>query len=176
MARKTISNRVRFEVLKRDGFACHYCGRKSPQVDLEIDHIQAVANGGSNDIGNLIAACQQCNSGKTDSRLWNQSSIDCCGDSDIEMYCASLSVYEDLWLELTARFGFAITSKAAIDSTTKLFAEWSGMVIEEKDGTGKHVHDLIVNEVFRLMEKMVQASYLTKEMSSSFESSAEEHY
>ena len=55
---------VRFEVFKRDGFACAYCGRKPPDVTLEADHIIPVAEGGDDDLANLITACWDCNRGK----------------------------------------------------------------------------------------------------------------
>lgn len=66
MKRKSISNKVRFEVLKRDDFSCHYCGAKPPEVRLEVDHIEPIARGGSNDESNLVAACERCNCGKRD--------------------------------------------------------------------------------------------------------------
>lgn len=62
--RKSISARVRFEVFKRDGFTCHYCGAHPPGVLLHVDHIVAVANGGENDPDNLITSCEACNLGK----------------------------------------------------------------------------------------------------------------
>jgi len=43
MERKAISKKLRFEVYKRDKFTCQYCGRKAPDVILEIDHINPVA-------------------------------------------------------------------------------------------------------------------------------------
>lgn len=64
MARKAISKKTRFEVFKRDGFKCQYCGAHPPQVLLHVDHILAVANGGSNHMDNLVTACQPCNLGK----------------------------------------------------------------------------------------------------------------
>lgn len=64
MGRKAISKKVRFEVFKRDGFKCQYCGAHPPGVLLHIDHINPVAAGGGNDIDNLIAACESCNLGK----------------------------------------------------------------------------------------------------------------
>lgn len=64
MARKAISKGVRFEVFKRDRFTCQYCGAHPPSVILHVDHIQAVANGGTNAIDNLITACLPCNLGK----------------------------------------------------------------------------------------------------------------
>jgi len=58
------SKRVRFEVFKRDGFQCQYCGRTPPEITLELDHILARANGGQDDIANYITACFDCNRGK----------------------------------------------------------------------------------------------------------------
>ena len=62
--RKSISKKIRFEVFKRDAFTCQYCGRTAPEVILEIDHINPVANGGNNDLMNLITSCYDCNRGK----------------------------------------------------------------------------------------------------------------
>lgn len=62
--RKSISKKTRFEVFKRDQFTCQYCGNTPPAVVLEADHINAVANGGDNDIDNLITSCFDCNRGK----------------------------------------------------------------------------------------------------------------
>jgi 5-methylcytosine-specific restriction endonuclease McrA len=64
--RKNLSNRTRFEVFKRDEFVCQYCGRKPPQVILQVDHIIPVSKGGDNEIINLITSCFDCNSGKSD--------------------------------------------------------------------------------------------------------------
>jgi hypothetical protein len=59
-----ISKRRRFLVLQRDGFRCRYCGLRSPEAVLEVDHITAVANGGRDDFDNLITSCRDCNRGK----------------------------------------------------------------------------------------------------------------
>lgn len=64
--RQPLSKRVRFEVFKRDGFACQYCGATPPGVLLHCDHIHPVAEGGSNDMDNLVTACEACNQGKSD--------------------------------------------------------------------------------------------------------------
>jgi len=66
MARKSTGKRLRFEVFKRDHFTCQYCGAQPPDVVLVVDHIDAVATGGSNHIDNLITACEACNGGKAD--------------------------------------------------------------------------------------------------------------
>lgn len=55
----------RFEVFKRDGFTCQYCGAHPPSAVLHVDHIVAVANGGTSDDDNLITSCSTCNLGKS---------------------------------------------------------------------------------------------------------------
>lgn len=67
--RKSISKKIRFEVFKRDGFACQYCGAHPPSVILNVDHINPVALGGKNDMDNYITACQPCNLGKSATSL-----------------------------------------------------------------------------------------------------------
>lgn len=69
MPRIALQKKTRFEVFKRDGFKCQYCGNCPPNVVLQVDHINPVANGGENDIDNLITACFDCNSGKSDRLL-----------------------------------------------------------------------------------------------------------
>jgi hypothetical protein len=73
--RKGLSKKIRFEVFKRDGFTCQYCGKKAPEVVLECDHISPVAAGGSNDVLNLITACFECNSGKSDRTLSDRTVV-----------------------------------------------------------------------------------------------------
>ena len=62
--RVSTGKRLRFEVFKRDGFACQYCGAQPPDVVLVLDHVQPVAKGGNNSELNLITACETCNQGK----------------------------------------------------------------------------------------------------------------
>lgn len=76
MTREPIKKSVRFEVFKRDSFTCQYCGMKAPDVVLELDHITPVAEGGDNDILNLLTACRACNSGKSDRVLSDRSAIE----------------------------------------------------------------------------------------------------
>jgi hypothetical protein len=67
--RKTVSKGLRFDIFRRDGFTCQYCGRHPDDVVLEIDHIRPVIDGGDNDPLNLITACEDCNRGKGKKRL-----------------------------------------------------------------------------------------------------------
>ena len=63
--RKSLGKKLRYEILARDSFTCRYCGAQpDASVLLVVDHIQPVAEGGTNDPTNLITACQPCNAGK----------------------------------------------------------------------------------------------------------------
>lgn len=73
--RKAISKRVRFEVLKRDAFTCQYCGKMPPDTVLHIDHIKPVSKGGNNGILNLVTSCVDCNLGKSNIELSDDSAV-----------------------------------------------------------------------------------------------------
>lgn len=60
-----VTKRVRFEVLRRDKHTCKYCGASAPEVKLTVDHVVPVSLGGADTPENLVAACADCNAGKT---------------------------------------------------------------------------------------------------------------
>lgn len=63
--RSSIPPGLRFKVFNRDNFRCVYCGRgPSDGVKLQVDHVQPVSKGGTNDLLNLVTACSECNLGK----------------------------------------------------------------------------------------------------------------
>ncbi len=65
--RKPLSKRLRFEVFKRDGFKCVYCGATPADgIVLECDHVVPVSDGGADEIENLVTSCFDCNRGKSD--------------------------------------------------------------------------------------------------------------
>lgn len=74
--RNPISKKERFNLFKRDSFTCQYCGCKSPEVVLEVDHIIPIAENGSNELINLITSCFDCNRGKGKSMLKPEDIID----------------------------------------------------------------------------------------------------
>ena len=59
-----LSKKLRFDVFKRDDFQCQYCGRRSPDVILEVDHIIPKKKGGKDEFENLVTSCFECNRGK----------------------------------------------------------------------------------------------------------------
>ena len=64
---RAVSNNLRHLVMKRDLFRCVYCGRSPSHtvgLELHVDHIKAVANGGLSVLENLQTLCSQCNWGK----------------------------------------------------------------------------------------------------------------
>lgn len=60
-----VSKRLRYEVLKRDNHTCRYCGGSAPDVVLTVDHVTPTALGGTDEPSNLVAACRDCNAGKS---------------------------------------------------------------------------------------------------------------
>jgi hypothetical protein len=61
-----IGKALRFEIFARDAFTCQYCGRRPPDVVLELDHIHPKSKGGPDDPVNLLTSCYDCNRGKSD--------------------------------------------------------------------------------------------------------------
>ena len=64
-----VSKSLRFEVLRRDQFTCRYCGSKAPDVQLHVDHVVPAALGGPDAPENLVTACVDCNAGKANRSL-----------------------------------------------------------------------------------------------------------
>lgn len=66
---RAVSLRLRFAVLRRDGFRCQYCGG-TPQegYELQVDHKIPWSKGGATVLENLITACFLCNAGKSNSQ------------------------------------------------------------------------------------------------------------
>lgn len=60
-----VSKRLRYEILKRDNHSCRYCGQMAPDAVLTVDHVTPVALGGTDEPSNLVAACKDCNAGKS---------------------------------------------------------------------------------------------------------------
>lgn len=64
--RVPISNSTRFKIMERDGFICRVCGRSAAEdhVTLNVDHWICLANGGTNEVSNLVTLCAPCNKAK----------------------------------------------------------------------------------------------------------------
>ena len=66
-----VSQKLRAEVLDRDGFTCQMCGKAAGEIDddtgrpvrLHIGHIVDKVYGGKDELANLRALCSTCNQG-----------------------------------------------------------------------------------------------------------------
>lgn len=116
-SRKQISTRTRFEIFKRDGFVCQYCGRHPPEVILEVDHIKAVSRGGSGEDYNLLTSCFDCNRGKGAGTL-DAHPIDLTERAALlKERLAQVAAYDRLLKKKKA------ASQAVIDSVCVIFSE-----------------------------------------------------
>ncbi len=149
MAKRNVSPRLRFEVFKRDGFTCQYCGRTPPTVVLNCDHIHPVAEDGDNDQENLITACFECNSGKSDILLSQvipslQEQM-----ADKKERQEQLNQYNDWLMQKRTR---------DIDTINEIGKYWYNCIEEEKDkfifGKGR------VPTIRKFIEKLPIASIL----------------
>ncbi len=62
----TIPLSQRFDILERDHYTCRFCGRRAPETELEVDHLQPRSKGGLDVPENLATTCRDCNRGKGD--------------------------------------------------------------------------------------------------------------
>ena len=65
----SLKKRLRFEIFKRDGFRCQYCGQIPPNILLQVDHIVPKSKGGKDEPTNLLTSCADCNLGKSNLSL-----------------------------------------------------------------------------------------------------------
>ena len=64
--RALMSDSLRYDILKRDGYRCRICGAtQADGVKLHVDHIIPVSKGGRTEPSNLQTLCERCNLGKS---------------------------------------------------------------------------------------------------------------
>jgi hypothetical protein len=71
--RQPLKPSLRWAILKRDNFQCTLCGQRATsksrtRINLEVDHIIPVSQGGTNDPKNLRTLCTACNQGRGNDR------------------------------------------------------------------------------------------------------------
>ncbi|MBQ8210361.1 MAG: HNH endonuclease [Clostridia bacterium] len=63
--RTLMTDKLRYDVLKRDNFRCKLCGISAKEgATLHVDHILPVSKGGKTEMTNLRTLCDRCNLGK----------------------------------------------------------------------------------------------------------------
>lgn len=55
----SVTRATRYRVFERDGFSCRYCGRRPPEVVIEVDHVVPKSRGGLNSMMNLVTALRE---------------------------------------------------------------------------------------------------------------------
>lgn len=63
--KRTLSRSLRIEIAYRQSYACNICGLFPIPPDFEVDHIQALEDGGKDVASNLQALCVSCHKEKT---------------------------------------------------------------------------------------------------------------
>jgi hypothetical protein len=130
--RDSISKRMRFEVFKRDSFKCQYCGKKAPDVILEVDHIEPVSKGGKTDMLNLVTACYSCNRGKSNVALSDNAVI-----AQQKKALTELSEkQEQLKMLLKWRSGLLKIENQEIQAILKHWTELTGYTLNESGIAG----------------------------------------
>lgn len=159
--RQSISKKIRFEVFKRDKFTCQYCGRMSPDVVLEVDHIKPVSKGGTNDIMNLITSCMECNRGKSNRELSD--------DSVIKKQQAQLQELADrkeqLEMMLKWRKSLKELDNDIVNAVEEAVVSCSGFGLTEsgRESVKKWVKEFSLNEVLDAVEISFDYYYDTSE-------------
>lgn len=96
--------RLRYEVLRRDGFRCQACGASASEgVALEVDHVMPRALGGTDTAANLSTLCRPCNAGKGSS-LPDELVVDSVIES-VESDRVAVETYAEHLDNLDQRFG-----------------------------------------------------------------------
>lgn len=72
-SQRQISQHVSWQVFRRDGYKCRYCG--ADDVPLTVDHLVTWEEGGPTETENLLSSCKRCNNkrGSTPYAEWLQS-------------------------------------------------------------------------------------------------------
>lgn len=161
--RKSINKKLRFEVLKRDKFTCQYCGKSAPDVVLEIDHIKPVSKGGANDIMNLITSCKDCNRGK--------SNIELSDDSVVKKQQAQLQEIADrkeqLEMMLEWRESLNNLDEDCVDAVANIFDDFTDWSVSEqgRKKIKKWIKEFSLIEVMDATETAIDTYYTGSEES-----------
>jgi hypothetical protein len=115
-----VTKKLRFTVFVRDNFTCQYCGRKPPEVKLQIDHTQSIKDGGTDDIQKLITSCEDCNLGKGSASLTITTP-----NIDRE----NLDPVQDFWINQSGgKYALTLTG---LETTHRLAIRYSDMEVYE---------------------------------------------
>jgi hypothetical protein len=151
MKRKALSNRQRFEVFKRDSFTCQYCGKSAPDVVLNVDHIKPVSAGGDNEITNLVTSCFECNSGKSDKTLSDNSAV------KMQMNQLSMLQAKKEQIDMISEWAMSLNKDYEIESINRMISEINGSTLSEYGVN--NIKKLITKYGFKKVAESIPQSY-----------------
>ena len=62
--RKALTKQQRIKLWESSDKKCQYCGENITYSQMQLDHINAIQEGGKNELENYRCACRMCNYGK----------------------------------------------------------------------------------------------------------------
>lgn len=133
-----LSKSRRFEIFKRDGFVCQYCGHRPDDglTILEVDHIEPRSLGGTDDELNLITSCQECNSGKNARRL---ADVHPRPDADLKY----LQLQQEIGEAKRYQRSLALREEAQEEIISMLTLLWGGLT---EDALDWHPHPRVIRQ------------------------------
>ena len=103
------------KIFRRDGYRCRMCGASRDNgIELTIDHIIPIADGGTNDIDNLQTLCRECNENKSDLNFPSGLEI------DIETKENELKLLNDLLTQEESKLSNDMNDDEKIDALFKI--------------------------------------------------------
>lgn len=165
--REPLSKGIRFEVFKRDNFTCQYCGAQAPDVILEVDHINPVKLGGTNEIMNLVTSCFNCNRGKSAKKLSDTSIVEKQRKQIEELNIKR----QQLEMMLEWKTGLNDLSSYEVESVCQYFEYLSNKKhsikdsskLEVKSWIKKYSYDTIIESIDIAFEKYYDGSLVSAE-------------
>jgi len=142
--------RLRFEILKRDGFRCRYCGATAVSALLHVDHVVPVVEGGLDDPANLVTACADCNLGKSDVQLTEsqlEPSLTATAMAEraeqVQAYIETLKAFEAAREALRDHYSDIWRARVGNDPPMALHRRWDTLDAEHGEGLLLYAMDAV---------------------------------
>lgn len=117
MNKKSISAKIRREVIERAKGFCEYCFSNSKFADspFDLDHILPESNGGKSELNNLALACHGCNLFKSKKTEF----FDAVSDKTVRLFSPRIDVWQEhfVWSsDFSGIVGLTAIGRATIEA------------------------------------------------------------
>jgi hypothetical protein len=113
--------RLRFRVLERDNFRCHWCGVPARETRIVIDHVMPFSKGGVDDPSNYVASCEPCNGGKGDLILEPRDDDPIANEPQFYPFDVELKTLQGLYSAESPPNGKPCASLTLLDGKTRVY-------------------------------------------------------